>query len=141
MLINDRNEARNHFFNVWQKMQQRLPLQPMEAIIADVIALHPEYHQYLEDPEASIDEDFKPEQGNTNPFLHMGMHIALKEQQSTDRPAGVVAVYGKLLNKLGNPHDVEHSMMECLGETLWLANRDNKLPDEQYYLRCLQRLL
>lgn len=141
MLINDRNEARNHFFNVWQKMQQRLPLQPMEAIIADVIALHPEYHQYLEDPEVSIDEDFKPEQGNTNPFLHMGMHIALKEQQSTDRPAGVVAVYGKLLNKLGNPHDVEHSMMECLGETLWLANRDNKLPDEQYYLRCLQRLL
>ena len=141
MLINDRTEARNHFFNVWQKMQQRLPLQPMEAIIADVIALHPEYHQYLEDPEASIDEDFKPEQGNTNPFLHMGMHIALKEQQSTDRPAGVVAVYGKLLNKLGNPHDVEHSMMECLGETLWLANRDNKLPDEQYYLRCLQRLL
>ncbi len=141
MLINDRSEARNHFYNVWQKMQQRLPLQPMEAIIADVIALHPEYHQYLEEPEASIDEDFKPELGNTNPFLHMGMHIALKEQQSTDRPAGVVTIYSKLLKKLGNPHDVEHSMMECLGETLWLANRDNKLPDEQYYLQCLQRLL
>lgn len=140
MLINDRDQARNFFFQVWNKMQLRQPLEPMEAIIASVIDEHPEYHQYLEKPAASLEKEFTPEQGNTNPFLHMGMHIALKEQQATDRPAGITAIYQSLLVKYGNTHEVEHSMMECLAETLWLANRDNKMPDEQQYLQCLQRL-
>ena len=140
MLINDRDQARNFFFRVWKKIQLRQPLEPMEAVIAGVIDEHPEYHQYLEKPESSLAQDFTPEQGNTNPFLHMGMHIALKEQQATDRPAGIAAVYTSLLAKYGNTHDVEHSMMECLAETLWVANRDNTMPDEQQYLQCLQRL-
>ena len=131
---------REFFFHVWEKIQQQAPLEPMEAIVAEVIDIHPEYHACLNDRETSLHSDFKPEQGMTNPFLHMGMHIALKEQLATNRPAGIVAVYDLLLKKFGNAHEAEHQMIECLAESLWQAQRDNRLPDEQAYLECLRRL-
>ncbi len=140
MLIQDRDQAREFFFQVWEKLNRQLPLEPMESIIADVIQLHPEYHCYLEKTPASLVEDFKPEQGVTNPFLHMGLHIALREQVSTDRPAGITAIYRSLLSKHGSQHEIEHRMIDCLAESLWLAQRQGALPDEQAYLSCLKRL-
>lgn len=140
MFVQDRNEARNYFFQVWAKYKNKLPLEPIEAIISDVILEHPEYHHYLDDKETSSENDFNPEQNQTNPFLHMGMHIALKEQVSSNRPSGINSVFNQLMTNSSSVHDAEHRMMECLGQSLWEAQRNNTMPDENNYLECLRRI-
>jgi len=111
----------------------------MQTIIANIIALHPEYHALLE-KDNNLDKDYLPDQGETNPFLHMSMHIALHEQISTNRPDGINKLYQELTRKCNSSHDAEHAMMECLGESLWRAQRDQTMPDEHAYLACLQKL-
>jgi Domain of unknown function (DUF1841) len=140
MFVQDRNEARNYFYQVWNKQNNKLPLEPIEAIIADVILEHPEYHHYLEVEESSKENDFSPEQNETNPFLHMGMHIALKEQVNSDRPVGVKNIFKKIMAKSISMHDAEHKMMECLGQVLWEAQRNQALPDDKNYLECLNKV-
>jgi len=120
-------------------MHNQSLLEPMEAIIADVIKLHPEYQQILDKGESAVEKDFSPEDGQTNPFLHMGMHITLREQAGGDRPAGIHDVYQNLVQQKGM-HEAEHAMMECLGQTLWNAQRLNAMPDENAYLACLRQL-
>ena len=139
MFVQDRNEARDYFYLVWSKHKNKLPLEPIEAIISDVILEHPEYHHYLNEKESSYDNDFRPEQNESNPFLHMGMHIALKEQVSSDRPVGINSIFNKIMTKSISVHDAEHKMMECLGQSLWEAQRNNTLPDDNNYLDCLKR--
>lgn len=138
-MFQSRDEIRQVYLDVWQKMQNQKLLEPMEAIIADIIEMHSEYHGLLEKGEAALDKDFAPEDGNTNPFLHMGMHIALREQASTDRPVGFKKIYEKMLGKYGL-HDAEHAMMECLAEVIWRSQRDNLPFDEQAYMSSLRRL-
>lgn len=141
MFVQDRNEARNYFFQVWSKHKNKQPLEPIEVIISDVIHEHPEYHHYLDDQETSMQNDFKPEQNQTNPFLHMGMHIAIKEQVNADRPCGINELFNKLSINSVSVHDTEHKMMECLGQSLWEAQRNNTIPDESNYLECLKRMV
>ena len=141
MFVQNRNEARDYFFQVWDKHKNKMPLEPIEVIISDVITEHPEYHHYLDDKENSTENDFKPEQNQTNPFLHMGMHIALKEQVNSDRPNGITNVFNQLIAKSVSMHDAEHRMMECLGQSLWEAQRNNTMPDEMNYLECLKRII
>jgi hypothetical protein len=138
-MFQSRDEIRKVYLKVWQKMQNQSLLEPMEAIIADVIKLHPEYHQILDKGECAVEKDFSPEDGQTNPFLHMGMHITLREQAGGDRPAGIHDIYQNLVQQKGM-HEAEHAMMECLGQTLWNAQRHNAMPDENAYLACLRQL-
>lgn len=138
-MFQSRDEVRQVYLEVWEKMQQKALLEPMEGLIADVIEAHPEYHALLEADAEVRQLDFTPEQGRTNPFLHMGMHIALREQAGTDRPPGIKAVYQRLVSSKGQ-HEAEHAMMECLGQALWNAQRTNQMPDESAYLDCLQKL-
>ena len=138
-MYQSRDEIRRVYLAVWQKMQRAQILEPMEALVAGVIELHPEYQPLLEDEDAVGQLEFTPEQGQTNPFLHMGMHIALREQAGGDRPAGVRAIYQRLVDARG-AHQAEHAMMECLGESLWQAQRENRAPDEAAYLECLKKL-
>lgn len=138
-MFQSRDEVRQIYLNVWAKMQARTLLEPMEAVIADVIELHPEYHQLLEQDADIKEQDFTPEQGQTNPFLHMGMHIALREQASADRPPGIQSIHQKLCAEKGQ-NDAEHAMMECLGQALWNAQRNNQPPDEANYFECLKKL-
>ncbi len=138
-MFQSRDEVRQVYLDVWQKLQQKVLLEPMEALIADVIEIHPEYHSLLEVEDEIKQQDFTPEQGQTNPFLHMGMHIALREQAGTDRPPGIKAIYQKLVSSKGQ-HEAEHAMMECLGQTLWNAQRSDQTPDETSYLDCLRNL-
>ncbi len=140
MFAQSRDETRQLFCTVFNKVQQSIALDPLEQQIADVINLHPEYHKLLADVNVSLKHEFTPEQGQTNPFLHMGMHLAIREQVSTDRPTGIREYYSQLLKKLGES-ETEHRMMECLGTSLWDAQRSNSLPDEQAYLECIHRLL
>jgi hypothetical protein len=135
-----REEMRRLFIDSWNKHLTKIPMEPIEERVAAVIAEHPEYHPLLEKADAALSRDYLPEFGETNPFLHMAMHIALREQLSSNRPQGIADIYRRLLVKHGHPHEVEHRMAECLGETLWHAQRENKLPDEAAYLECLQRL-
>ena len=138
-MFQSRDEVRQVYLGVWHKIQQKLVLEPMEALIADVIEIHPEYHALLAASDDIRQQEFTPEQGQTNPFLHMGMHITLREQAGTDRPPGIREIHQKLVNKKG-AHEAEHAMMECLGETLWNAQRNNQPPDEAAYLDCLRKL-
>jgi hypothetical protein len=138
-MFQSRDEVRQMYLAVWHKLQQKMPLEPMEALIADVIEIHPEYHNLLETGDDIRQQEFTPEQGQTNPFLHMGMHIALREQAAADRPPGVKAIHQNLLTQKGQ-HKAEHDMMECLGQSLWSAQRNNQLPDEAAYLDCLKKL-
>ena len=137
----NRDQLRQGFFDAWQKQLAKQPLTSLEEIIAGVIKMHPEYHKVLMEKEQSSDRDYSPEQGESNPFLHMGMHIALHEQISTDRPAGIRDVARGLLAKHKEAHEVEHMMMELLGEEMWRSQRYNVLPDEQRYLGQLKELL
>lgn len=138
MYSSNRNDVRQAFFDAWHKHRSGVPLTALETIIVDVIRLHPEYHTLLEDGDRQLDKDWLPESGETNPFLHMGMHIAIREQLSIDRPVGIKATYDALLRQSGDVMKTEHLMLECLGETLWRAQRENRLPDEQAYLSLIK---
>ncbi len=140
MFGNDRDSLRRYYRTVWDKATAGQPLEPLEHLIAGVIREHPEYQPVLADPEIALGREYTPEQGQTNPFLHMGMHIAIQEQLGGDRPAGILDVYQRLRRRMGDSHAVEHRMMECLGETLWEAQRDGVEPDERVYLERLRRL-
>ena len=140
MLIKNRDDARRYFIEVRRKYSNNQALEPLEQLILDVILTHPEYHDLLERKEDVLKEDYLPEQGNMNPFLHMSMHIAIKEQIQTDRPAGISALCESLLKKYGDQHEMEHQVMECLGESLWLAQRNNCMPDERAYLAYVKAL-
>lgn len=134
-----REELRQRYINAWQRQRAGLPLEPLDAAIADVIALHPEYHAELESG-AAASQAFSVEEGRTNPFLHMGLHLAIREQVGTRRPAGIEAVHERLARSLGDAHAAEHRMIEVLAEVLWDAQRAGIAPDEQRYLERLRRI-
>ncbi len=129
---------RQFFIDSWRKHSQGQPLEPLEALIAMVIEQHPEYHPLLNDPDACLSRDYLPEMGETNPFLHMGMHIAIQEQLATGRPAGIQAIHHTLRQKLQSDHEAEHAMMDCLAEMMWQAQKNQTPPDENDYLDCLR---
>lgn len=139
-MLQNRDEIRRVYIDVWNKCQQGALLEPMESVIASVIELHPEYHELLQQGAVAQQAEFSAEAGHSNPFLHMGMHIALREQTGTDRPSGISRIHQQLTARLGQ-HEAEHGMMECLGQVLWRAQRDYAMPDESAYLECLQKLL
>ena len=140
MFSNDRTELRRVFQDCWKRKQDGQALDALQQMITSVIEQHPEYHRLLETTE-SLDRDYRPAEGETNPFLHMSMHIALIEQISTNRPDGIRDCHQRLTHTLGSAHEAEHRMMECLSEALWQAQRHNAMPDEAAYLACLKKLV
>ena len=138
MFGQDRTELRQMFFSAWEKHQNKQLMEPLEAVVAKIIELHPEYHALLENKD-TLDRDYTPEMGQTNPFLHMAMHISIQEQLSTNRPTGIEQLHQSILKKNKDPHETEHLMMECLGKMLWEAQSQNRMPDENDYLSCLKK--
>lgn len=136
----NRSELRRFYLEAWRKARARLPMLPMEQMVADVVAEHPEYQLLLENEEQALERDYRPEQGETNPFLHMALHIALREQVATDRPAGINHVHSALSRHFGSRAEAEHRMMDCLAEALWSSQRRNAPPDETAYTACLGSL-
>lgn len=135
----DRDQLRRVYVEAWHKHANGLPLTPLEHRVAEVVGEHPEYHRLLE--RHLIEHDYPPETGATNPFLHMGMHIALREQLASGRPPGIGELYQAILLKSGSAHTAEHRMMDCLAEALWRAQRAGTLPEESDYLDCLRKLV
>lgn len=136
----DREQTREVFFRAWRAHREGHPLEGVEKLIVQVLQRHPEYHAALEQSEATRERDYFPETGETNPFLHLGMHIAIEEQLSIDQPPGIRGYYQKLLGRYPDEHTVQHHMMECLGEMLWQASRQAAAPSDTVYLDCLRRL-
>ena len=136
----NRDRLRRMYLDTWRKFSARAPLQPLEAQIAAVIAEHPEYVAWLESGDEALTSEFTPEGGRQNPFLHMGLHLAIRDQVATDRPVGVTALHAALTKRMGDPHAAEHAMLERLAETMWEAQRNGRPPDEQAYLERLRQL-
>ena len=136
-----REQARQLFFDTWRKYRQQETLSGIETIALEVILQHPEYHNILEDADYYRDKDYLPEIGDINPFLHMSMHVAIKEQLSIDQPTGICKRFSHLRMSLGNEHDASHHVMECLAEMLWHAQRNQTTPDASIYFDCLDRQL
>jgi hypothetical protein len=134
----DRNELRKMYADAWQKHLDKLPLTPLDAQLATVVEQHPEYHEVVAGD--NLRADYTPEGGRSNPFLHMGLHLSIREQVATDRPPGIREVFQTLASSTGDAHAAEHQMIECLAETLWEAQSQNCAPDEQNYLQQLRRL-
>jgi Domain of unknown function (DUF1841) len=134
-----RDALRAAYREAWRKWRQRVPLQPLEAQIADVVALHPEYQPLLQS-DAGLQQDFAARGAGENPFLHMGLHLALREQLSTNRPAGIGVIHQRLAARLQSEHGAEHLMIEVLGAVLWEAQRGGQTPDDALYLERLRRL-
>ena len=137
----DRSGLRRHYLEAWRKHRAGLPLEPLEHQLVTVIEQHPEYHALFEADAQALGRDYTPESGQSNPFLHLGLHLAIREQVATDRPAGIAAVHRDLSHRLGDVHEAEHRMLEKLGEALWLGQRSGRPPDETAYLESLRQLV
>ena len=129
-----REEVREMFFATWRKYRAGEPLAGIETIALQVVLLHPEYHQILDHPERYRDRDYVDQ---SNPFLHMSLHVALEEQLSIDQPPGVVHRFGVLVLRFHDRHEALHQALECLAETVWRAQRQRAAPDAAAYLDCL----
>lgn len=134
-----RDQARQFLLDSWRKYTEKRPLSRLETMAAAVMGVHPEYHALLDAPARHLERDYLPEHGETNPFLHLSMHLAVREQLSIDQPQGVAAHYRRLLAKTGSEHKAEHLLMDCLAEMIWQAQRRGKALDGSLYLGCLEK--
>jgi hypothetical protein len=129
--------VRGFFFETWRKYGAGEVLSGMEALALEIVLLHPEYHAVLGDPERYREQEYFPELGRTNPFLHLSLHLALQEQLSIDQPRGIVARFASLVARRGERHASLHDAIECLAEMVWRAQRERAEPDGAAYLECL----
>ena len=132
-----REQVREFFFATWRKYRAGEPLAGAETPALAVILLHSEYHAVLDRPEQYLAQEYFPDLGETNPFLHMSLHVALEEQLSIDQPVGIRAHFEALRARQADRHAALHAAIECLAETLWRAQRDRLPPDGAAYLACL----
>jgi len=135
----DREQLRRVFVESWRKFRANEALEPLEQLIVQAIHAHPEYHALFDWPDKLLDKDYTPEMGQSNPFLHLGLHIAVQEQVATDRPVGIRALYQRLAARLDDAHAADHRIAECMAETLWSAQRAGAAPNEAAYLACVRK--
>lgn len=111
----------------------------LETLAALWIAEHPEYHSELADIDAAISRDYSVEQGRTNPFLHLAMHLSISEQCSIDQPRGIQVALERLTQKLDSLHDAHHKAMDALGDMMWQAQRSGTPPDGVAYVERIKK--
>jgi hypothetical protein len=133
------HDVRRFFCATWRKQRDGEPLTPIEALAGGWIAEHPEYDADLADVDAALAAAWAVEEGRTNPFLHLAMHLSISEQCSIDQPVGIRAAVEQLAARRGSLHDAHHEVMECLGETIWASQRSATPPDGQAYLDAVRR--
>ena len=131
----DRTQQRQFLANAWQKFLDKKALDPLEDQLTQVIEMHPEYHKLIND----VESEYFPEQGEVNPFLHINLHLSLREQLSINQPTGINEYYQKILNKVQDPHEVEHKMMDCIAQMIFSSQKNNTPMDHQAYILCLEK--
>jgi len=132
------NDVRRFFCEALRKRRANEILTPMDAIAADWIDQHPEYHDELADADAAVARDYSVEGGRANPFLHLSMHLSIAEQLSIDQPRGIRGAIEALAGRIGE-HEAHHQVMECLGEMMWTAQRSGMPPDAEAYIECVKK--
>jgi hypothetical protein len=136
-----RDQARQFLFDLWEKHRAGSELTGLESMALAVVLEHPEYHAVLDDRERYFERDWRPEGGETNPFLHLQMHLAIDEQVSIDQPPGIREAVSQLARRHDSMHEARHDVMDCLAETLWNAQRHGAGFDNAAYLDCIRRKL
>lgn len=134
-------DVRNFFFDLFSKAQQNTTLSDLEKIAYSVILEHPEYHEVLRNKEKYINFQYPPEVGETNPFLHLSMHLTIIEQLSINQPTGITDLYKKMCLKFGDKHKASHEIIDCLGEMIWQAQQRHTSPDVNIYFECINKKL
>jgi hypothetical protein len=134
-----RDEVRQFFFDAWSKFKQQNTLTDLEKMAVSIMHMHPEYHVILDQPEHYLTQAYFPEMGETNPFLHMSLHLSIQEQISINQPIGITQAYGKLCTRFQQEHEAQHVLLECLAETIWLAQRNQTGLDAAYYLNLIEQ--
>tara|TARA_B110000967_G_C18839005_1_gene538359 strand:+ start:661 stop:1080 length:420 start_codon:yes stop_codon:yes gene_type:complete len=132
----DRTEQRKFLAKSWLKYNNSETLEPLELQLALIIAKHPEYHSLIND----ITLEYFPEQGKTNPFLHLNLHLALQDQLTMNQPNGINKIYKALIQQYTDAHLVEHMMMECIAEMIYISQKNNTNLDQDQYLKNLSKL-
>jgi hypothetical protein len=132
-------DVRRFFCAAHAKQRQGLPLDPMEDIAARWIAEHPEYHAELADEAAALDAVYTVEDGRTNPFLHLSMHLSIHEQCAIDQPTGIRQAVQLLAARRNSLHAAHHEVMDCLGEMIWTSQRSGLPPDGPAYIEAVRR--
>ena len=133
-----RDQARQFLIDAWARRRNHLPATAMDTLAADLVQLHPEYHALLE-AEDALTREWTPEHGETNPFLHLSLHLAIEEQLSIDQPPGIRAAFTTLLSRCGERHEALHAVLECLGAMIWRSQSSGLPPDGDAYLDCVRR--
>ena len=132
-----RDEVRQFFFDAWAKFKAQQALSELETIAIQVVQMHPEYQPVLDAPGRYMEQAYFPEMGETNPFLHMSLHLSVLEQIAINQPPGIAPAYQALLAKYDDAMHAQHDLMDCLVETIWQAQRTGQAPDAEAYLACL----
>lgn len=132
-------DVRRFFCAVLAKSRAAQPLEALETLASLWIAEHPEYHADLADAERAVQQGAATDDGRTNPFLHLSMHLSISEQCSIDQPRGIRQAVELLASRRGSLHDAHHDAMECLGRMLWESQRAGRPPDGDAYIDCVQR--
>lgn len=133
------DDVRRFFCEVYRKTMAREILTPLETIASDWISEHPEYHTDLADLDTALHADYPVEQGRTNPFLHLSMHLSLAEQISVNQPPGITPVFRDLAQHSQSAHQAHHIMMESLGAMVWESQRDGTPFDGVAYVAALKQ--
>lgn len=139
MFAPSRDEARRFVIGAWTKFRAGEPLSDIERLVASLVAMHPEYQPLIEEGERHLEHEWTPDGGAANPFLHLSLHLAVAEQLAIDQPPGIRAEFERLREARGDEHAALHAVLECLGETMWQAQRLRTGPDAGVYLACLRR--
>ena len=130
-----RDQVREMFFGAWRKYRAGEPIVGIESLALDVILQHPEYHGVLSLPGKFREKDYTDE---SNPFLHMSLHVALEEQLSIDQPPGIRDAVQQLARRHDSMHDARHDVMDCLAEVIWNAQRHGAAFDNDAYMDCIR---
>ncbi|WP_294000876.1 DUF1841 family protein [Sphaerotilus sp.] len=139
MFAPSQNDVRTFFCAAWRKHLAGEPLSAMDTLAAQWTERHPEYHADLADLDAALAAVYTIEDGRTNPFLHLSMHLSISEQVSIDQPRGIRQAVELLAAKRGDLHAAQHEVMDCLGEMLWESQRSGQPPDPHAYLDRVRR--
>jgi hypothetical protein len=139
MFTPSQSDVRKFFCDVHAKTQAGKPLDAMETLVSQWIQEHPEYHLDLSNAEAAIARMYEVEDGKTNPFLHLSMHLTISEQCSIDQPRGIRQAVELLAAQRNSLHDAHHETMDCLGQMVWESQRAGRPPDGAAYIACVQR--
>ena len=132
-------DVRQFFAAAWKN--RFAPLDANQERAVRIIQAHPEYHRYLDKIERWLDYTWQPEQGETNPFLHMSLHLSIQEQVAIDQPQGIAEIHQKLSQQLGDWALAENQMMDALVEMIWQAQRYGTGFDVNAYITQLRRLI